>query len=283
METKLSSMMITSDAFFATSVPWMPMAKPTSAFLSAGASLVPSPVTATVWATPVAVEAWMPETSTCLSSGVDRASTRSAGHTLSNSSCLMLPSPSVTRSRNVFPSRTASGPSWGVTMPHLDAIARAVSRLSPVTMRTVMPAFWHWAMASGTSSRRGSSIPTRPTHVSCSSIFGSEISPAAAHEVCQSAGRVRWAMHSVRSPRFANSEMLCSIWVRIWAVRGISLPDSSTNLSQRAATISAAPLQYATALPSALLTMVVMRLRSDEKENTFRPGWSSGCCSRTFS
>ena len=37
-----------SAAFFATSVPVMPMAKPTSALFKAGASFVPSPVTATI-------------------------------------------------------------------------------------------------------------------------------------------------------------------------------------------------------------------------------------------
>jgi hypothetical protein len=36
---------------------WMPIAKPTSAFLRAGASLVPSPVTATVWRMGPAVDA----------------------------------------------------------------------------------------------------------------------------------------------------------------------------------------------------------------------------------
>ena len=46
-EQKLSSVKTISDAFLATSVPVKPMAKPTSALLSAGASLVPSPVTAT--------------------------------------------------------------------------------------------------------------------------------------------------------------------------------------------------------------------------------------------
>jgi hypothetical protein len=35
-------------------------------------------------------------------------------------------------------------------MPHLMAMARAVLILSPVTMRTVMPARWHLRMASGT-------------------------------------------------------------------------------------------------------------------------------------
>lgn len=38
-----------SDAFLATSVPDIPIEKPTSALASAGASLVPSPVTATTF------------------------------------------------------------------------------------------------------------------------------------------------------------------------------------------------------------------------------------------
>ena len=38
-----------SAASFATSVPMMPMATPTWAFFSAGASFTPSPVTATTW------------------------------------------------------------------------------------------------------------------------------------------------------------------------------------------------------------------------------------------
>jgi hypothetical protein len=44
---KLSSRRIISEASLATSVPVIPIAKPTSAFFKAGASLVPSPVTAT--------------------------------------------------------------------------------------------------------------------------------------------------------------------------------------------------------------------------------------------
>lgn len=35
-------------------------------------------------------------------------------------------------------------------MPHLVAMARAVLMLSPVTIRTVIPARWHLAIASGT-------------------------------------------------------------------------------------------------------------------------------------
>ena len=47
MELKLSSRRMMAAASLATSVPAIPMAKPTSAFFNAGASLVPSPVTAT--------------------------------------------------------------------------------------------------------------------------------------------------------------------------------------------------------------------------------------------
>ena len=43
IEAKLSSSMVISPASFATSVP-LPIANPTSAFFSAGASLTPSPV-----------------------------------------------------------------------------------------------------------------------------------------------------------------------------------------------------------------------------------------------
>lgn len=49
IEAKLSSSKIIPAASLATSVPAIPIANPTSAFLSAGASLVPSPVTATTF------------------------------------------------------------------------------------------------------------------------------------------------------------------------------------------------------------------------------------------
>lgn len=47
IELKLSSSKIIAADYLATSVPAIPMANPTSAFFKAGASLVPSPVTAT--------------------------------------------------------------------------------------------------------------------------------------------------------------------------------------------------------------------------------------------
>ena len=48
IELKLSSVSKISAASWATSVPVIPIANPTSAFLRAGASFVPSPVTASV-------------------------------------------------------------------------------------------------------------------------------------------------------------------------------------------------------------------------------------------
>lgn len=47
IEVKLSLRRIISAAYLATYVPVIPIANPTSAFFKAGASLVPSPVTAT--------------------------------------------------------------------------------------------------------------------------------------------------------------------------------------------------------------------------------------------
>lgn len=50
---------------------------------------------------------------------------------------------------NSLPSRQIKS-SPGCRIPHLLAMARAVFMLSPVTIRTVMPARWHFLMASGT-------------------------------------------------------------------------------------------------------------------------------------
>ena len=71
IEAKLSSNNIMSHAAFDTSVPAIPIANPTSAFLRAGASLVPSPVTATM-----SCYSLRAVTSKYLSSGLDLARTR---------------------------------------------------------------------------------------------------------------------------------------------------------------------------------------------------------------
>ncbi|KAH9529988.1 hypothetical protein DERF_003834 [Dermatophagoides farinae] len=93
---------IMSDASLATSVPAMPMAKPTSAIFNAGASFVPSPVTATTSLADVIRLAIICLTRIYLSIGDERANTL-------------------------------------LIIPHLFAIDLAVSILSPVIIRTVIP------------------------------------------------------------------------------------------------------------------------------------------------
>jgi hypothetical protein len=73
IEAKLSSMIKISAADLAISVPAIPIAKPTSAFFKAGASLVPSPVTATTF--PFSLR---PMTKAYLSSGLVLARTISS-------------------------------------------------------------------------------------------------------------------------------------------------------------------------------------------------------------
>lgn len=77
---KLSSIIKISAAYLATSVPAIPIANPTSALLKAGASLVPSPVTATTL--PLSLS---PITNAYLSSGLERAKTQRFSQILSNS------------------------------------------------------------------------------------------------------------------------------------------------------------------------------------------------------
>ena len=102
-------------------------------------------------------------------------------------------------SLNSFPSKTRKL-SPGLRMPHLVAMDLAVFTLSPVIILTVMPARWHFLIASGTckqasmhhgrchgdrchltSGLTGSSMPTRQMQVrpevisSSSSQFGSPV------------------------------------------------------------------------------------------------------------
>lgn len=74
------------EAYFATSVPAIPIAKPISAFLRAGASFVPSPVIATTlsnYLSPVAIK--------YLSVGDDRANTRNWSAIFVNSAIFATP------------------------------------------------------------------------------------------------------------------------------------------------------------------------------------------------
>ena len=168
---KVSSRRRISDASFATSVPVSPIAKPTSAAFSAAASLVPSPVTATTSRRPpLARLFWIPVTRSNLCAGDARASTLSFGHRSSNASRSIAPlDGSRTDAQNASPvvaasSRRASSSSSST--PHFRATAIAVGRLSPVTTMGRTPASEHRRMASGTSGRSGSSMPTAAMRVS---------------------------------------------------------------------------------------------------------------------
>ena len=111
IDEKLSSKSMIPDASLATSVPYMPIANPISAFFNAGASFVPSPVTATTLS-----NYFNPVTNINLSSGLDLASTLSSlatnlkfsrspttGFVTLFSSMNLIP---PTNSLNVFPSNT---------------------------------------------------------------------------------------------------------------------------------------------------------------------------------
>jgi len=143
-----------SQAPLATSVPVIPIAKPTSALVKAGASLVPSPVTAT---TPS--ESWTPVTRILLSSGEDLARTLRCLLIYLNL-CMFLtystyfpgivawstnssPPTAVLKSFPVMQeysldSSEASISSW-VTIPALIEMV-AVSMLSPVHIIVLIPA-----------------------------------------------------------------------------------------------------------------------------------------------
>lgn len=177
-----------SAAYFATSVPVIPIAKPTSAFFRAGASLVPSPVTATTY--PLYLR---PVTNAYLSSGLDLAKTLKLSFSLSNSSPFRIVS-----TLNYFPvfycylrslehshlgvlqllqttppilfiksaPYIAMLPSPGFIIPISSAIALAVIKLSPVTILIVIPAILHFWIASGTSSLGTSLTPIIPNNIS---------------------------------------------------------------------------------------------------------------------
>lgn len=144
----------------------IPIANPTSAFLRAGASLVPSPVTATTY--PLYLR---PVTKAYLSSGLDLAKTLKLSLSLSNSSPLRIVStlnyfpvfycyfkslahshfgilqllqttPPILFIKSAPYKAMLSSP--GFMIPISYAIAFAVIKLSPVTIRIVIPAILHF-------------------------------------------------------------------------------------------------------------------------------------------
>ena len=122
---KLSSSRTISDASFATSVPEIPIAIPISAFLSAGASLTPSPVTATT-----SPSSCNTDTTLILCLGVIRANITSFSESFSLNSLSLI-------RMNSLPSITTGFP---LTSPISFAIATAVLLASPVIIITFIPA-----------------------------------------------------------------------------------------------------------------------------------------------
>lgn len=174
MLEKLSSNKIIPAASLATYVPAIPMANPISAFFKAGASFVPSPVIATTF--PICFK---PVAKVYLSSGEDLARTLNSLTIFLNSSIFYTNSlssfstffNSPTLSLNYFPSITKNSPgsplsgfsyTAGIILASF-AMAVAVSVLSPVTIRTMMPALLQLVTASGIPSFRGSLIPANPS------------------------------------------------------------------------------------------------------------------------
>jgi len=109
MVEKLSSVRIITAASLVTSVPVMPIAMPMSALFSAGASLTPSPVIATMRPCFLSMS-----TSRTLCSGVTRAITPMSSIVFSASSSLMAPNsapvmtvPSMPSSRAIAAAVTA--------------------------------------------------------------------------------------------------------------------------------------------------------------------------------
>ena len=145
------SIMVMSLASFATAVP-SPIESPTCAALSAGASLVPSPVTATT-----SFCFWRSDTRRALSAGRarDMILISSARRAASSSGSAANSSPRI----------RCESFSFSVHKPTCRPISLAVPGVSPVTILICMPASMQVPMACGTSSRTGSLIATMPIKV----------------------------------------------------------------------------------------------------------------------
>mmetsp|Transcript_8935 Transcript_8935/g.17852 ORF Transcript_8935/g.17852 Transcript_8935/m.17852 type:complete len:240 (-) Transcript_8935:254-973(-) len=215
----------------------------------------------------------MPVTRTSLSVGVERARTRSFGQISSIRSWMMCFSgfsafcSLSTSDRNCSPVIAFSSPlaSFAASrIPALREIALAVERLSPVTMRTTMPAALQTSMECGTSSRSGSSIPTMFTSVRFASRSSASWPSASTGEASKS----RYATAIVRSPISAIALIAASTSFLTASSTGTTFPSPSMYVSHNAITISEAPLHSSRHLdpPPGMSTRVDMRLRLEEKE-----------------
>ena len=152
MLAKELSRMVMSLASLATAVP-SPMESPTCAALSAGASLVPSPVTATTSPPRCSIR-----TSRALSSGRARDMIFNA--------LTRFRASSSDSAANSGPEMMASSGVSSCQSPTCRPTSRAVPGVSPVTIFTSTPARFTSAMAAGTSGLTGSLMATMPKKMS---------------------------------------------------------------------------------------------------------------------
>ena len=148
MLEKELSMIVISEASFATLVP-SPIERPTWAAFSAGASLVPSPVTATT----------SPQ---CCSISTRRFLSIGRALAMIFMSCMQETSSSSVSAAKSGPVMMLRSESDSFQSPACLPISRAVAGVSPVTILMSMPASIHSRIASGTSGRTGSLIATMP-------------------------------------------------------------------------------------------------------------------------
>ena len=150
---KLSSVSIISAAFLDTSVPEIPIAIPTSALFSAGASFIPSPVTATT--SPLSCSAF---TILILVSGLLLATIEILFISFFKSSSSNV---------SIYEASTAILPLS--SKPNSSPIDFAVFILSPVSILTSTPALLAISIDSFTPSLNGSTIPTNPLNINLES------------------------------------------------------------------------------------------------------------------
>ena len=143
-------------ASLATDVP-SPIESPTWAAFRAGASFVPSPVTATTCP-------WRCRASTSRFLSIGRARAIIFRSITRSSSWLSVKAP------NSGPVIMLRSVSEGCHNPICRPISFAVPGVSPVTILTFMPAFRTSSMAAGTSERTGSAIATMPRNSRLSAI-----------------------------------------------------------------------------------------------------------------
>mmetsp|Transcript_61984 Transcript_61984/g.192123 ORF Transcript_61984/g.192123 Transcript_61984/m.192123 type:complete len:277 (-) Transcript_61984:250-1080(-) len=243
-EAKLSSRTMRSAASLLTSEP-LPMAKPQFDCFSAGASLTPSPVTAThsprLWK---ALTIW----SFCF--GVVLAKTASwYWHTCCQSSSLRLsrsgPVRTMAREAGVPCVRLARllalSTSPALMMPTCCAMALAVAGWSPVTITTRTCAPWHWVMASLTPARGGSLRPTHPRKARPEvGKFGASTSKAKSPPNFEAAN-ARWQKPRIRWPWEAASSMARRMAAREASVSSSSPSGPPTRVLHLSSILSGAP------------------------------------------